>query len=64
MRETSGAQDKKLVVNNKLGCQTVFSSINFGTDFSAEGRLVTRSLLEAFEDGVGIKRVRNLWKIF
>ena len=63
MKETSGAQDKKLVVNNKLGCQTVFSSINFGTDFSAEGRLVTRSLLEAFEDGVGIKRVQPIFPI-
>ena len=63
MRETSGAQDKKLVVKNKLGCQTVFSSINFGTDFSPEGRLVTRSLLEAFEDGVGIKRVQPIFPI-
>ena len=46
-----------------MGCQTVFSSINFGTDFSPEGRLVTKSLLEAFEDGVGIKRVQPIFPI-
>ena len=51
------------LMQSRGGCQTVFSSINFGTDFSAEGRLVTRSLLEAFEDGVGIKRVQPIFPI-
>lgn len=33
--------------------QVPFTSINFGTDISPEGRLVTKSLLEASIDGIG-----------
>lgn len=33
--------------------QVVFSSINYGTDTSAEGRLIIRELLKSTNDGVG-----------
>lgn len=36
-----------------MGNQVVFSSINYGTDTSAEGRCVIRELLKSTEDGVG-----------
>ena len=39
------------------------SSVNLGTDFSPEGRLVTLSLLEALEDGVGILRKTAIYPI-
>lgn len=40
-------------LESRAGSQVPFSSINFGTDTSEEGRLVTKSLLEASMDGVG-----------
>lgn len=36
-----------------MGNQVVFSSLNYGTDTSAEGRCVMRELLKATEQGVG-----------
>jgi ribonucleoside-triphosphate reductase len=33
--------------------QVVFSSINYGSDTSAEGRLAIREMLLATEEGVG-----------
>jgi len=40
-------------MHSRAGAQTPFSSINYGTDTSPEGRLVTRSVLIATEDGLG-----------
>ncbi|ETJ97205.1 anaerobic ribonucleoside triphosphate reductase [Propionimicrobium lymphophilum] len=40
-------------MNSRAGAQTPFSSINFGTDVSAEGRLVMQQLLLATEAGLG-----------
>ena len=41
------------IMNSRSGNQVPFSSINFGTDFSPEGRCVIRTFLEAVDDGVG-----------
>ena len=40
-------------MHSRGGNQVVFSSINYGTDFSEEGRMVIRELLKATEDGLG-----------
>ncbi|MBP3227758.1 MAG: anaerobic ribonucleoside triphosphate reductase [Bacteroidaceae bacterium] len=40
-------------IHSRGGNQVVFSSINYGTDTSAEGRCVMRELLRATYDGVG-----------
>ncbi|MBQ2700285.1 MAG: anaerobic ribonucleoside triphosphate reductase, partial [Clostridia bacterium] len=40
-------------MNSRAGAQVPFSSINYGTDTSAEGRLVVRNLLLATESGLG-----------
>lgn len=40
-------------MNSRAGAQTPFSSINYGTDVSAEGRLVVQQLLLATEAGLG-----------
>ncbi len=40
-------------MHSRAGAQTPFSSINYGTDTSPEGRLITRSVLKATEDGLG-----------
>ena len=48
---------------SRAGTQVPFSSVNLGTDFSPEGRLVTLSLLEALEDGVGILRKTAIYPI-
>lgn len=36
-----------------LGGQVVFSSVNTGTDFSPEGRIINRALLDAIYKGLG-----------
>jgi ribonucleoside-triphosphate reductase len=41
------------VHNSRAGAQVPFSSINLGTDTTTEGRAVTRSILRAFERGLG-----------
>ncbi len=40
-------------MHSRAGAQVPFSSINFGTDITEEGRMVTRALLEAFNKGLG-----------
>ena len=40
-------------LESRAGSQLPFSSINFGTDTSPEGRLVTKWLLEASIEGIG-----------
>ncbi len=40
-------------MNSRAGAQVPFSSINYGMDTSAEGRMVMKNLLHATEDGLG-----------
>ena len=40
-------------MNSRAGAQTPFSSINYGTDTSTEGRMVIRNVLLAQEAGLG-----------
>lgn len=40
-------------MNSRAGAQTPFSSINYGTCTSEEGRLVIKSILQATEEGLG-----------
>ena len=40
-------------MNSRAGAQNPFSSINYGTDTSPEGRMVTRNVLLAEERGLG-----------
>lgn len=40
-------------MHSRAGAQVPFSSINFGTDTSVEGRMVSRNLLLALERGLG-----------
>ncbi len=40
-------------MNSRAGSQVPFSSLNFGTDTSPEGRLVTKNLLLAVDTGLG-----------
>ncbi|WP_024834632.1 anaerobic ribonucleoside triphosphate reductase [Ruminiclostridium josui] len=40
-------------MHSRAGAQTPFSSINYGTDTSPEGRLVIKNLLLATEEGLG-----------
>ncbi|MEN6392255.1 MAG: anaerobic ribonucleoside-triphosphate reductase [Anaerolineaceae bacterium] len=40
-------------MHSRAGAQVPFSSINLGCDLSSEGRMVTKTLLEAYEKGLG-----------
>jgi ribonucleoside-triphosphate reductase len=40
-------------IHSRGGNQVVFSSINYGTDTSAEGRCIIRELLKSTDEGVG-----------
>ena len=40
-------------MNSRAGAQVPFSSINYGTDTSPEGRMVIRNLLDATDAGLG-----------
>lgn len=40
-------------MHSRAGAQTPFSSINYGTDISPEGRMVIRNILLALEAGLG-----------
>lgn len=40
-------------IHSRGGNQVVFSSVNYGTDTSAEGRCIIRELLNSTNDGVG-----------
>lgn len=41
-------------MHSRAGAQTPFSSINYGTDTSPEGRMVMRNVLKATEAGLGL----------
>lgn len=51
------------IMNSRSGNQVPFSSINFGTDITAEGRLVIKSFLEAVQNGVGNERKTAIFPI-
>lgn len=40
-------------MHSRAGAQVPFSSVNFGTDTSAEGRMVSKNLLLSLESGLG-----------
>ena len=40
-------------MHSRAGAQVPFSSVNFGTDISEEGRMVIKNLLLATEKGLG-----------
>ena len=40
-------------MHSRAGAQVPFSSINFGTDTSAEGRMVTKNFLKSIDAGLG-----------
>lgn len=40
-------------MHSRAGAQVPFSSLNFGTDTSAEGRMVVKNFLRATEEGLG-----------
>lgn len=40
-------------MHSRAGAQIPFSSLNYGTDISAEGRMVIKSILDATWDGLG-----------
>ncbi len=40
-------------MHSRAGAQVPFSSLNFGTDTTAEGRMVTQAVLESFRRGLG-----------
>lgn len=40
-------------MNSRAGAQVPFSSVNYGTDTSEEGRMIIRNLLLATEEGLG-----------
>lgn len=46
-------EDCVLIHNSRAGAQVPFSSINYGTDTSAAGRMVTECILLALEAGLG-----------
>ena len=46
-------RDGIFVHNSRAGSQVPFSSINYGTDTSAEGRMVIKNILEATQAGLG-----------
>ncbi len=51
------------IMNSRSGNQVPFSSINFGTDTSAEGRLVIRAFLKAVQNGVGVEHKTAIFPI-
>ncbi len=40
-------------MHSRAGAQVPFSSLNFGTDTTGEGRMVSKAILEAFQRGLG-----------
>lgn len=50
-------------LESRAGSQVPFSSINFGTDTSPEGRLVTRWMLEASLAGIGKYNLTSIFPI-
>ena len=50
-------------VHTRSGDQLAFTSINFGRDTSWQGRLITKSLLEASIDGIGRYHTTSIFPI-
>lgn len=50
-------------LESRAGSQVPFSSINFGTDISPEGRLVTKWMLEASLSGIGKYNLTSIFPI-
>ena len=44
---------KRQTMHSRAGAQVPFSSLNFGTDITPEGRNITKAVLEAFYAGLG-----------
>ncbi len=67
VRETKQAMEGLIhdlnIMNSRSGNQVPFSSINFGTDTSAEGRIVIRAFLDAVNNGVGNERKTAIFPI-
>ena len=53
MQAAQGLYHNLNTLESRAGSQLPFTSINFGRDTSPEGRMVTKSLLEASIDGIG-----------
>lgn len=51
------------IMSSRSGNQVPFSSINMGTDTSAEGRIVTKAFLKAVDNGVGKERKTAIFPI-
>lgn len=51
------------IMNSRSGNQVPFSSINFGTDTSPEGRIVIKAFLEAVNNGVGKEKKTAIFPI-
>lgn len=69
MTEKEGKQAAQGLYHNlntlesRAGSQVPFSSVNFGTDTSTEGRLVTRWMLEASLAGIGKYNLTSIFPI-
>lgn len=69
MLEREGRQSAQSLYHNlntlesRAGSQIPFTSINFGTDTSPEGRLVSRWLMEASLDGIGKHHKTSIFPI-
>lgn len=50
-------------LQSRAGDQLPFTSVNFGTDTSNEGRMITRCMLEATIKGVGAKGITPIFPI-
>lgn len=50
-------------LESRAGSQVPFTSINFGTDTSAEGRLVSKCLLQASINGIGKHHTTSIFPI-
>ena len=48
-------------MNSRAGAQVPFSSLNYGTDTTEQGRMVIRNLLLATEAGLGDGRFPDFW---
>ena len=69
MMEREGQQAAQSLYHNlntlesRAGSQIPFTSINFGTDTSTEGRMVSRWLMEASLDGIGKHHLTPIFPI-
>ncbi len=69
MMEREGRQSTQSLYHNlntlesRAGSQIPFTSLNYGTDTSPEGRLVSRWLMEASLDGIGAHHKTSIFPI-